>query len=78
MPWKKTDAMIKKETFVIKALGNDKSFTELCNDYEISTKTGYNPDLSLITFRLALTSFFTNATGTSSSAEKLTMAFVVL
>ncbi len=35
------------------------------------------PDLSLIAFKLAFTSFFTNATGTSSFAEKLTMAFVV-
>jgi transposase InsO family protein len=41
MPWKETDAMSQKKTFVIQALGKDKTFTELCNDYGISTKTGY-------------------------------------
>lgn len=34
-------------------------------------------DLSFITFRLAFTSFFTNAIGTGLPTGKLTMAFVV-
>jgi putative transposase len=41
MPWKETDAMTQKKKFVIEALGKDKTFTELCNEYGISTKTGY-------------------------------------
>jgi putative transposase len=41
MPWKETDAMTQKKQFVIEALGKGKTFTELCSDYGISTKTGY-------------------------------------
>jgi transposase InsO family protein len=41
MPWKETDAMTQKRKFVFEALGREKSFTELCSEYGISTKTGY-------------------------------------
>ena len=41
MPWKETDVMTQKRKFVIEALGQGKSFTELCNEYGVSTKTGY-------------------------------------
>lgn len=41
MPWKETDVMSLKKEFVLAALEKGKSFTELCTDYGISTKTGY-------------------------------------
>jgi transposase InsO family protein len=41
MPWKETDTMNEKRMFAIEALGKEKTFTELCTEYGISTKTGY-------------------------------------
>ena len=41
MPWKETDAMSEKKEFVFKSFQKEKTFTELCRDYGISTKTGY-------------------------------------
>jgi transposase InsO family protein len=41
MPWKETDLMNIKYEFVIKSFNREKTFTELCRDYGISTKTGY-------------------------------------
>lgn len=41
MPWKEADLMNVKYEFVLKTFNRDKTFTELCRDYGISTKTGY-------------------------------------
>lgn len=41
MPWKEYDVMDQKLAFVIKSFEKEKSFTELCTEYGISTKTGY-------------------------------------
>jgi transposase InsO family protein len=41
MPWKETSVMDQKYQFVMKSFRKEKGFTELCNDYGITTKTGY-------------------------------------
>lgn len=41
MPWKETDLMNTKYEFVLKSFNKQKTFTELCRDYGISTKSGY-------------------------------------
>jgi len=41
MPWKETEVMKLREEFVLKALGNVMSFTDLCSEYAVSRKTGY-------------------------------------
>lgn len=41
MPWKEADPMKIKYEFVLKSFNKDKTFTELCRDFGISTKTGY-------------------------------------
>jgi len=41
MPWKETEVMRLREEFVLKALGDVMSFTDLCNEYNVSRKTGY-------------------------------------
>jgi putative transposase len=41
MPWKEYDVMDQKLTFVLKSFTKDTSFTELCTEFGISTKTGY-------------------------------------
>ncbi len=41
MPWKETDAMDQRKKFILEAFDNRKSFTELCADFGICTKTGY-------------------------------------
>jgi len=40
MPWKKVEPMNQKKEFVLKIFGN-KNFRALCQEYGISTKTGY-------------------------------------
>src|SRR5215468_6378292 len=40
MPWKKVEPMNQKKEFVLKALRAN-NFRQLCQEYEISTKTGY-------------------------------------
>jgi transposase InsO family protein len=41
MPWKEIEVVRLREEFVLKALGNSMSFTDLCSEYSISRKTGY-------------------------------------
>lgn len=41
MPWKEINVMSQKLEFVLKTFKMEKSFTELCTEYGISTKTGY-------------------------------------
>ena len=41
MPWKEADLMKIKYEFILKSFNKDKTFTELCRDFGISTKTGY-------------------------------------
>ena len=41
MPWKEADLMNVKYEFVMKSFNKEMTFTELCRDYGISTKTGY-------------------------------------
>jgi len=41
MPWKEINVMSQKLEFVLRSFKNEKSFTELCTEYGISTKTGY-------------------------------------
>ncbi len=41
MPWKEADLVKIKYEFILKSFNKDKTFTELCRDYGISTKTGY-------------------------------------
>ncbi|MBR2797604.1 MAG: transposase, partial [Clostridia bacterium] len=41
MPWKKTDAMKEKRSFIDAMLKQSKPFRELCREYGISEKTGY-------------------------------------
>ena len=41
MPWKETDTMKEKRTFIDAMLKQDRPFRELCREYGISEKTGY-------------------------------------
>lgn len=41
MPWKETNTVTLREEFILKALGKQKPFTALCEEYGISRKTGY-------------------------------------
>lgn len=41
MPWKEASVMDIRTEFIIKSLSGLQSFTELCKEYGISTKTGY-------------------------------------
>jgi len=41
MPWKEINVMSQKPEFVLRSFKNEISFTELCTEYGISTKTGY-------------------------------------
>ena len=41
MPWKEADLMNLKREFIFKSFNKEQSFTELCREYGISTKTGY-------------------------------------
>ena len=41
MPWKEIEVVRLREEFVLKALGNVMSFTDLCAEYGVSRKTGY-------------------------------------
>lgn len=41
MPWKETDAMKEKRTFIDAMLKQDRPFRELCQEHGISEKTGY-------------------------------------
>lgn len=41
MPWKKTDQMNERVKFIAKYLEGDRSFSELCDRFKISRKTGY-------------------------------------
>ena len=41
MPWKEVNAMDQKIEFVLKSFQKDTNFTLLCQEYGISTKTGY-------------------------------------
>ena len=41
MPWKETDAMKEKRSFIDAMLKQSKPFRELCREYGISEKTGY-------------------------------------
>lgn len=41
MPWKETDAMKEKRSFIDAMLRQTKPFRELCREYDISEKTGY-------------------------------------
>lgn len=41
MPWKDTNVMDLRTEFILKSLTNSQSFTSLCSQYQISTKTGY-------------------------------------
>ena len=41
MPWKEADLMNLKREFIFKSFNKGQSFTELCREYGISTKTGY-------------------------------------
>ena len=40
MPWREVTKMEEKRTFVYRALEGVESFTELCREFGISTKTG--------------------------------------
>ena len=41
MPWKEVNVLDQKLEFVIRAFTKQETFTELCREYGISTKTGY-------------------------------------
>jgi len=41
MPWKEADKMSLKKEFILKSFNREQTFTELCREYGISTKTGY-------------------------------------
>jgi len=41
MPWKETEVVKIREEFVLKALGQSMPFSQLCEAFEISRKTGY-------------------------------------
>jgi len=41
MPWKEIGAMDQKKAFVLRSFDKSYSFTELCKEFGISTKTGY-------------------------------------
>lgn len=41
MPWKERNAVDERNTFVLECLRDKERFTELCEQYEISRKTGY-------------------------------------
>lgn len=41
MPWKKTEPMNERVKFIAAYLQGDESFSDLCDDYSISRKTGY-------------------------------------
>ena len=41
MPWKETNAMKEKRSFIDAVLKQSKPFRELCREYGISEKTGY-------------------------------------
>lgn len=41
MPWKEADLVDIKYEFILKSFNKDKTFTELCREYGISTKSGY-------------------------------------
>ena len=41
MPWKEIDVMDQKKAFVLKSFDKSISFTALCKEYGITTKTGY-------------------------------------
>ena len=41
MPWKKTDFMNERVKFIATFLERTKTFSELCEEFEISRKTGY-------------------------------------
>jgi len=41
MPWKEADKMSLRKEFILKSFNNDRTFTDLCKEYGISTKTGY-------------------------------------
>jgi len=41
MPWKEADLMNLKREFILRSFNNDRTFTDLCKEYGISTKTGY-------------------------------------
>jgi transposase InsO family protein len=41
MPWKEANVMDIRTEFILKSISQNQSFTELCKEYGISTKTGY-------------------------------------
>ena len=41
MPWKETDAMKERRSFIEAMLKQDKPFCQLCREYGISEKTGH-------------------------------------
>ncbi len=41
MPWKAANVMDIRTEFLLKSVSGNQSFTELCKEYGISTKTGY-------------------------------------
>jgi transposase-like protein len=41
MGWKETDKMQQKKEFIFRWLGKEESFTMICRDFGVSTKTGY-------------------------------------
>jgi transposase InsO family protein len=41
MPWKETCVMDEKKKFILESFNNDQTFTELCSQFGITTKTGY-------------------------------------
>lgn len=41
MPWEERNTMSIKEEFIVRALKNNETIKKLCNEYQISRKTGY-------------------------------------
>ena len=41
MPWKETDSMLERCSFIAEHARKESSMTELCAQYEVSRKTGY-------------------------------------
>jgi hypothetical protein len=41
MGWKETNKIQQKKEFIFKWLGKEESFTRICRDFGIRTKTGY-------------------------------------
>ena len=41
MPWKETNAMKERRTFIDEILKQDRPFRDVCREYGISEKTGY-------------------------------------